>query len=545
MRLSFPPSVKWWEVTAVTSSPETSGHETRATRVTFFEDRAEVVRLAKVPLSAGKSWVRLEGVTPFVDDRSVRARALGSGVTLLGVRVVRRLDSVQRGAPAEVVTARGREDELRLEHSGRASEGEEAQRVLRRLQQLQTAWGRGLSGVPEGFAESAEAWRESFQALLVASQEAAASCHAHSERQGESARLLREASETLELLGGLRVRWEAAVEVQFAAETDHEQEVEITYRTPCALWRPEHLVRLERDSDEAPDGRLSVTTFATAWQATGESWEQVEASFSTARPGRAASAPLLEDDSLQTREKTSQERREVVVAARDESVNLAGLSRGRRQADEMPGVDDGGEPLTIQASQPVTIPSTGRPFRVSTGTRTLAAGLVRVALPEVAPVAHLRATATLSEGLPLLAGPVRLARGEGRREHLVGRTKLDFIAPGDPFELGFGADEAVRVRRETRDDSDTGWTGGQTRKRRVLLFLSNLSTDVKRVLIKERVPVSELDEVQIQVEAPGWSHDAADGFLTQMVELPPRGSSEIEFGYTIQAGKKVVLPSDL
>ena len=526
----------------ISNSP---GHPTRATRVTFFEDRAEVTRLASLSLSPGKTWVRLEGVTPFVDDRSVRARPLAEGVTLLGVRVQRRLDDVRRGDSAQIQAAASRVEELRLSSSARESELNEARRALRRLQELQGAWTRGLARVPSGLGEDPQAWRASYTTLTEACLEAVAALQLGDQRHSTAAHELQEASDSLAFLGGLTSRWEGAVEVQLESAVEVELEVEITYRTPCALWRPEHLVRLERDSDEAPDGRLVLTTYATAWQATGERWEMVQAEFSTARPGRAAQAPLAQDDPLRTREKTAQERREVVVAARDEAVNLAGLDRGRRQADEMPGVDDGGEPLTIQASEAVSLPSTGRPFRVPTGTRTLSAGLVRIALPEVAPVAHLRATATLSEGLPLLAGPVRLARGEGRREHLVGRTKLDFVSPGDPFELGFGADEAVRVRRESSQESDTGWTGGQKRTRTVTLFLSNLSTDVKRVLVKERVPVSEIDEVKVSVAATGWEHDVPDGFLTRMVELAPRGSAELGFSYTIQAGKRVVLPADL
>lgn len=521
------------------------GIPSRATRVTFFEDRAEVTRKATLTLPAGKSWVRLEGVTPFVDDRSVRAAPLSDEVTLLGVRVQRQLDEVRRGDSSEVQEAVEKTESLRAESQARESEVKEARRALSRLQELQGAWSRGIAKVPAGLGQDPQGWRDSYAALAEAALEAVNELRTSDERRTKALQQVQDASHTLEFLTGLKTRWEAAVEVQLEAPRELELEVEVTYRTPCALWRPEHLVRLERDSEEAPDGRLVVTTFATAWQATGERWDEVEAEFSTARPGRAAQAPLAEDDSLRTREKTSQERREVVVAARDEAVNLAGLDRGQRRSDEMPGVDDGGEPLTIKSTEPVSLPSTGRPFRVPTGTRTLPAGLVRIALPEVAPVAHLRATATLSQGLPLLAGPVRLARGEGRREHLVGRSKLEFVSPGDPFELGFGADEAVRVRRESESESDTGWTGGQKRKRSVTLYLSNLSTDVKRVLVKERVPVSEIDEVEVKVEAAGWEHDAPDGFLTRMVELAPRGSAELGFSYTITAGRKVVLPHDL
>ena len=520
----------------------------RAQRVTFFEDRAEVVRSASVRASGGKSWVRVSGVTPFADDRSVRA-GIGAGeATILGVRVVRRLDSVRVGDPAELRAAAARTEEAQLERSGRAASVQSERRRLARLEALRRDWAGGVARVPQGLSESQPEWRAGYEALAVESQAALGQlAQARRALNGAEDALQRD-TVALEALQGERSRWEAFLEVQLERAPDAaeaELELELTYRTPCALWRPEHLVRLERDSDEAPDGRLVIQTFAVAWQATGEVWEGVEAFFSTARPGRAASAPLLADDLLYTRDKTSEERREVVVAARDETVDLAGLQRGQRVKDELPGVDDGGEPLRLASSEPVTLPSVNQPFRVPTGSRTLPAGLVRILIPERARVAHLRATATLTGELPLLAGPIRLARGEGGREHLVGRTSTHFVAVGELFELGFGADDAVRVRRESAAESDSSWTGGQTRVRSVTLWLSNLSTDVKRVLVKERVPVSELEEVKVSVEAAGWEHEVRDGFLTRLVELPPRGTETLRYGYTLKAGKKVRLPAGL
>lgn len=528
---------------------ETPEFESRAVRVTFFEDRAEVVREAQVEALAGKSWVRVAGVTPFVDDRSVRARISAGEGTILGARVRRRLDTVRVGDPAELRSAAEAEEEARLEQRACAARIQDRRRALARLEELRRDWVGGVARVPKGLAAEPGPWREGYEAFAEASEAALAQLAEAQGALADAEDALRERAAARQSLEGQRSRWEAAIEVQLERAPEAAPAalgLELTYRTPCALWRPEHLVRLERDGEEAPDGRLVVQTYAVAWQATGETWEAIAAEFSTARPGRAASAPLLVDDRLETRDKTSEERREVVVAARDESIDLAGLQRsGARQRDELPGVDDGGEPLRLSATEPVTIPSQGQPFRVPVGSRSLAAGLVRVLIPERAAQAYLRASARLEGELPLLAGPVRLARGEGEREHLVGRSSVNFVAPGDLFELGFGADEAVRVRRERADESDSSWTGGQTRIRKVTLWLSNLSTDVKRVLVQERAPVSELEEVKVSVEAPGWELDARDGFLTRVVELPPRGTETLSYGYTLKAGKKVRLPAEL
>jgi hypothetical protein len=73
--------------------------------------------------------------------------------------------------------------------------------------------------------------------------------------------------------------------------------------------------------------------------------------------------------------------------------------------------------------------------------------------------------------------------------------------------------------------------------------LSNLSGSTRSVLIHERVPVSEIDEVEIQVLDPGaFKLDAKDGFLRAVVDLGARATKMMSFSYEVRAGSKVVLP---
>ncbi|MFT3766634.1 MAG: DUF4139 domain-containing protein [Minicystis sp.] len=221
-------------------------------------------------------------------------------------------------------------------------------------------------------------------------------------------------------------------------------------------------------------------------------------------------------------------------------MQVAGLDRGTRAVDEMPGVDDGGEPMLLAPKGKVSIASDGRPFRVEVQRTTVPAKIERVLFPEAAEVAHLRATATLSKGGPLLAGPVRVARGQS----LVGRAKIDFVGKGEPFEIGLGADDGVRVRRERTEERDTtAVIGTQKIKRKVQVFLSNLSNEPKRVLVTERIPVSEIEDVTITLlEAGGFVLEGKDGFLRREVEMGPHETAELGLSYEIRAAAKVVLP---
>ena len=160
------------------------------------------------------------------------------------------------------------------------------------------------------------------------------------------------------------------------------------------MWRPEHLCRFTQTAEGG--SQLQITTSAVAWQRTGEDWSNVHCRFSTARPTQHATPPLLSEDVLYLRRKTDAEKRTIIVEARDQSIAIAGLGDGTSTAADMPGVDDCGEPLLIEASRPATLPSNGQPTRVEVGTLTLPCQVERICFPERGPAAHLRATATLT-----------------------------------------------------------------------------------------------------------------------------------------------------
>lgn len=514
--------------------------------VTLFEDRAEVVRHARVSLARGAQWIRLAGVSPYADDRTVQARVVAEGATVLAARVVRQFhhEPTLDRAQLEALETEARLAYAEAERAALAQE--RAEQAAARVGQMQAQWAQQVGQAPRRIGNPAgvSSWRDAWNAL-----ESAQERHAREAEQADHALILaREQAERAEqrLAAGRleQSRWQAIIEVQVVATTAGEAEVESTYRVPCALWRPEHLASLAAaDAGALGAGTVKWVTFATAWQQTGEVWEDVPMSFSTARPARIATPPPITDDLLATRRKTEQEKREIVVEQQEHKVALAGLDRGTREVDEMPGVDDGGLPRVYVAPGKVTLPSDGRPFRVEVASWSAPAELARVLIPEQSQVSHVRATMTNPGPEPVLAGPIRLARGGS----LVGRSRVDFVGAGEPFELGFGPDDGVRVRREVSTDRDTAMlTGAQKIRRTVTLHVSNLSGEARAVLICERLPVSEIEAVQITpLDLREWKHDAQDGFLKLAVELPPRGTRTVKFAYEIKAGAKVRLPASV
>lgn len=523
--------------------PQTANvRSTRAERVTLFEDRAEVVRRAVFSVTQGAHMEACGGISLLVDDGTVQAKVIRGSAKVLSARVLRRMH-LEKTLGREEIDALEKASREARERIGAADQAiERTQRILQQHYQMSDQWIKSVSMGPKNGSDAQviDMYREAWRAI-----DTSAARSIDEIQKQRAARLQAERDHTLaerrHREGSIEMpRHDAVIEIEVDAAEDGEIEIELVYRLPCALWRPEHLARLVTDKPDAKNGKIEIVTYAVAWQSTGEVWDDVELRFSTARPAKEASPPLLEDDVLYTRKKTDEERRNVVIAAREQTIDMAGLDRGAREVAEMPGVDDGGEPLHYVGKDRVRLPSNGRPFRIEIGRTNVDAEVSRVLVATRSHAAHVRATATLVASGPLLAGPVRLARGSS----MVGRAKMDFVGKGEPFELGFGPDDGIRVRRMENEERDTqALTGARRIKRKVVLFLSNLSGDARSVLVHERVPVSEIDEVEIQVLDPGpFKLDAKDGFLRTTVDVAARATRMMSFSYEVRAGSKVILP---
>jgi len=533
----------------VDGAPTERGSE--VVSVTLFEDRAEVVRRAVARLEAGAAWVSVGGATPFLDDRSVQARvspdaAARVPVRVLAARVVREVHVEAKAGREEIDLREQAEAHARRQVAEADLLLESAAAQQQHAQTLFEQWVRAIGAVPRGIRQGEK------RAAWTAAEEHVETAIAHANALADRARRERKrafdahvhAVARLEEGRATFTRHEARIEVHLEADAATEVAFEVRYHTPAALWRPEHTAKLTLD-DSGLHGTIEIVTWATSWQRTGEAWDDVRAVFSTARPAQHATAPLLGEDLIVARRKTDEEKRNIVVQAREQAIVVAGLDRGARAVEEMPGVDDGGVPQIFEPKDRARLPSDGRPTRVEIARVTVRADVALVVWPERGAVAHLRATATLTEGGPLLAGPAHIARSRADGHAVVaGTSRLDYVGKGEPFELSFGLDDSVRARRKTKDESDTSAVlGTQRRRRTVTVWLSNLSNEPKRVTVVERIPVSEIEGVEVSlVEGRGFRHDAKDGMLECDVSLGPLETRMTTLAFELRATSKVVLP---
>lgn len=500
--------------------------------VTLLEDRAQVTRQGTVRVRAGQNRVVVHGVAPVLQDVSLRAEILSGKARVADVRIrrglrIRTVDKPERARELEErIEALKREYAQVLEDQARARARFERihQHLLLGASELpvDAGWGMGM----------AAQWQDSFDTLFRKARqlrESALQATFTSERLAQELSNTRLQRVALDRVDHHVVSW---LEADILAEADGEVEVRIDYVVPNALWRPLHTARLLEGK------RLQFTSAAAVWQNTGEDWKDVDLQFSTARSSLGTEPPVLQQDLLTAKKKSEA----VVVQARQVQVQKAGLGSapaagGSRPTGpstvDLPGVDDGGETRNLKAPGKNTLPSDGRPNVIPLFSFEDETEATLVSFPELEPKAFLRAVARNTSSNPVLAGPVELLQDNG----FVGWTQTLFVAPREKFELSFGPDDAVRVQREekksNRQHHVSKWTEYITH---ITLYLSNLSGDARTVAVTERVPVSEIEHVKVELDeekTTGSPVPDENGFYQWKVEVPANGHMVLGLRYKV------------
>jgi hypothetical protein len=479
-------------------------------RVTVLEDRAQVLRRGRLERVEGREVLELE-LAPVLADKSLSVRV--KGADLVGSRILR--ERIQRAPETEeaVLEERLRQAQAGLEAAQRAAQSQRAELDLWvRSQQLHleelgedAAWGR----------VDTSAWSEGLSVLSAEEDRLRQSLVRQRHEQERRERAVQDLQLRLRAARSPTSRDRLLLRIELSGQGGP-AELELEYLVPCACWRPWHQARLEGE-------QLSWRSDACVWQNTGEDWTDVELRVSTERPSLGTEPPTLQAEVLRAQKVGSQVR----VEAREQSLQTTGLG-GARTSARLPGVDDGGQPLHLGGGR-ATVPSDGRPHRVPLLSFSSPAQLSHQLKGQVLGAVLLRTEADNTSPHPVLAGPVDLVRDSG----FVGRTKILFVAPGERFELGWGPDPALRVHRSERTEERearmlSSWSATD---HVVDLKLSNIGPEPRRVEVLERVPVSEVEKVKVEVD--GETADA-DGFVRWDVELPAYGTSALDLRWTLK-----------
>ncbi|MBI3185374.1 MAG: mucoidy inhibitor MuiA family protein [Myxococcales bacterium] len=496
----------------------------KVSAVVVFPDRAQVTRSATVPCGA-KAAALFEGIPPAADPGSFRARAEGASIE--GLRAEERARERQYGPElAEVEKEIRRLEQENAQAADERNRADSASRLGAEYAQV------AVAQVSREMAEAKpepKGWASAFDASLAARLLGAQEAQSAAQKQREIGHKLAELRRKQARLSAAAMRTEHLAEVLVSCPSGATSKVELLYVVGGASWEPAYEAR----ADEA-GGAVELSAFATVRQSTGEDWKGVELVLSTALPSQNATPPELSALKVFAEERKEEKK---VLVRREEHLERAETGRADAPAGEgrLRAKSQG---LSVQLSvpEPADVPGSGTPVRLRVGGTRLRASFAYRSAPKLAPFVFRVADLSNSAPYPLLPGPVDVFRRGG----FIARYSLERVAEGAAFHLTFGVEESLRVKRSVVEEvqREAGLFGGKRRFRYAYRFeLANYGRAAAEVELSEHLPVSELDEVRVEIASTtssGYELRRPEGIATWKVALKPSDKRKLELAFLVE-----------
>ncbi len=541
----------------------------RIETVTVFPSGAEATRTARLSLEKGEHTLVISDLPAEVVPGSIRVDGKATaGLDIQSVdtrrRYIPRAD--QEALQAERKSIEDEIEKLRDERGlvqGQEDAAQTQKVLLQNLAEMpshpQPQEGQPAPG-PQAIPNTD--WQQVLSLIGTGMVDAQRSALDAEVKKRDLDRRIAELEKQLAALAPGRVE-QTEVKVFVVAAAQLEADLTVRYQVSSASWAPRYDARLFTGSKTAPPS-LELARRADIMQSTGESWKDVALLLSTTRPTANASAPIIDtvivDYAPEPRPVAAMSAARPAPYAdydgladgRSRKLALGG-NRGEAPVEAAPALEiaQQGAAAVVAPFQAVftvpgrlTVPPTGETKRVFLQQDQIEPVLTVRTVPKVDPKAYLYAKLVLPKGAPLLPGDTALFR-DGT---FVGSGALPALSPGEDHELGFGADDQMRVRHAIVDEKrgETGLiSSAKTDSRNYRITVKNMHERAVEIVVQDQIPVSQNDDIKVEYLGPTPSKkdlDGKRGVIAFESKLGPEEERQIEFGYrVIWPGAKSVI----
>ncbi|MDK9718911.1 MAG: mucoidy inhibitor MuiA family protein [Trichlorobacter sp.] len=472
--------------------------------VTVYLDRAQVTRTVTVALKPGSQIIAVEGLPVLLQDDSVRVDAKGTArATITGIEV-------KRSFLAQTADKRIKEIEGELKQLERKLGGLDARKA-------------GLLA-QKGFVDSIKvAWGERISQQLAIGKPTAAELNeamgfvgSNTVKVEDQQRDIEQEKQIIkEQMDALKRKKQEATgsyrkeskTVEVAVETTKEGKLtlDLSGVVTQATWEPSYDVRLAQDGTSA-----ELTYRAQVRQQTGEDWNNVPLTLSTARPASGGAPPTLYPwrisfyrpmpmampaaAPMRSYKKAARpviaENMKADMAMEEEEAPAPAAFQTAQAAAE-------GTSIAFKIPKPVDIPSDNTRHSTVIALEKLPVSTEYGTVPKLSPVAYLTAELVNKAGWPLLPGSVKIFSGNT----FVGSADMKQVASGEKFTLPFGSDDQITVKREElKQHKEAGIFGKNRMGYRSTITVTNFRKEVQTISVKDQLPLAGDSEIKINLE---------------------------------------------
>ena len=327
------------------------------------------------------------------------------------------------------------------------------------------------------------------------------------------------------------------------APTSSQAKIDLIYLVGVAAWVPKYDIRTS-----GADSPIHFEYRAEIFNGTGEDWEKVKLTLSTADPSRKMEKPSLEawglDFSYNKRGKVRQ-----TTASGGEGrlnnmqmrVDLNGSVVNRQVAVEYSEIEVSEVSAEFSIKEITSIPSDGLPYIVDVNEYDLPASYNYYCVPKIDKDVFLIGKVTGWESLNLIEGDANVYIDDT----YVGKSSVNTETSSDTLEFFLGRDRKVVVSRVKKQDYGEEKFIGSNRKESFMYAIDVRNTNSTPIDIEliDQVPIAQESEIEVNVkEISGAAKDDLSGKLTWKLTIKPAETKKISISFSVKYPRnKVVL----
>ncbi len=351
--------------------------------------------------------------------------------------------------------------------------------------------------------------------------------------------------------------------------------IELSYLVNGANWQQQYNLRANPQKSN-----VLIEYNAVVNQASGENWNGIALSLSTAQPTMVAAPPILEPMLVGLSRPAQTQQAEQIqwdagrtlqyqrgrkanirkgIAANDElnklamdnqafifNINRKQLREYQQQIAEISRTE--GISVTYNLPGELTLPSRNDQQLITIASITTEADFTLIATPLLTDYVYLQAEILNDSDTVFLPGQASIFRnGE-----FVGKGSMPQVTIGEKFTAGFGIDSQVQVTREIEDKKTRIQGGNRIDTYEYRIALSNYKNKAVELRLLDRLPYTDDSSIKIELEKaePELSSDSEylrtgrkKGILRWDLKLEPntvdRNATVVKYSFTMEYDKNM------
>ncbi len=517
-------------------------------KVTVYSDRAQITRKAKISLPKGEHTVVFANLPENIEQKSIQVK--GNGDAILNDIKFKQIfhTDIQNQAVKDLVKKIEKikkdintiEQNINIEQK----EFEFVEKIIDKITHVAEKESVNEELNPEKWIKMVDFYRQKNETITKKINE----------YNYQKIKLLEQedvCQSEINSLGNDKNKTSNQVEVVVTNNSDKEILFSLTYIVYGASWTPFYDIRVASE-----EKNVVIEYKAQIEQNTGESWENVKLSLSTAqvnisgnipelRPWRIKfyeeiqAAPAMYSQKKSTKSKIAMNIDDDFM---DIKQNISETSMEKPKAE----IKTGATSVLFEIQNKCTIENNNQEHKVNIIIEELSAELTYTIIPKLSQYAYLTAKIKNTSEYPFLAGECNVFLDGS----FVATSNLKLIAPSEEFETSLGVDEGIKVDYKLIKKYEKN-KGLISKKNNIMTEYQTIITNNKKnkfkFILQDQLPISEHEDIKVELIEPKITENNPNLKIDKqkkiewIFELEAGDQKAIDFIYSVEIPKNSII----